>query len=188
FFKYMMSETPSVFDAFTTIAKFNIDDIAKGHFYQSKTSCLSVLVAEIDGPKIEAYISVATRVDSNNGVAHTLEHLVFCGSKGYPYRGVLDSLANRCFAQGTNAFTRIDNTTYTISTASEEGLINILPVYMDHIFNPIICNEYFSTEVYSKNDKNEEGGVVFSEMQSKENSEDRVAYIELMRCLFKPDS
>jgi hypothetical protein len=33
---------------------------------------------------------------------HTLEHLIFLGSEQYPYKGVLDSLANRCLARGTS--------------------------------------------------------------------------------------
>lgn len=41
-------------------------------------------------------------------VPHTLEHLIFLGSEEYPYKGVLDSLANRAFAQGTNAWTAND--------------------------------------------------------------------------------
>lgn len=32
----------------------------------------------------------------------------------YPYKGVLDTLANRMFANGTNAWTDTTNTTYTV--------------------------------------------------------------------------
>ncbi|KAF0987302.1 hypothetical protein HZS_7804 [Henneguya salminicola] len=183
-----MSDSTIVLDRFLPVAKFNIDDIANGLYYESKLTGISVLVANIDGPKIDAYFCVGTRIDSDNGVAHTLEHLVFCGSKRFPYKGVLDSLANRCFAQGTNAWTCIDSTVFTISTASQEGFINILPVYIDHIFNPIICNESFSTEVYNKNDRGEEGGVVFSEMQAKENLEEPKTYKQIMKCFFTPES
>ena len=34
-----------------------------------------------------------------------INSLVFLGSKLYPYKGVLDTLANRAFAAGTNAWT-----------------------------------------------------------------------------------
>jgi Zn-dependent M16 (insulinase) family peptidase len=73
-----------------------------------------------------------------------LEHLVFLGSELYPYKvemhsgstrnisdlvskGVLDSLANRALAQGTNAWTATDHTCYTITTAGSSGFLNILP-------------------------------------------------------------
>ena len=47
----------------------------------------------------------ATEAQSDDGLPHTLEHLVFLGSELYPYKGVLDLLANRCLASGTNAWT-----------------------------------------------------------------------------------
>lgn len=36
--------------------------------------------------------------DANDGLPHTLEHMIFLGSELYPYKGVLDQLANRCLA------------------------------------------------------------------------------------------
>jgi len=47
----------------------------------------------------------ATEAHDDDGLPHTLEHLVFLGSEDYPYKGVLDLLANRCLASGTNAWT-----------------------------------------------------------------------------------
>ena len=52
------------------------------------------------------------------------------------YKGVLDLLANRCLASGTNAWTDTDHTCYTMTTAGSEGFINLLPVYLDHILYP----------------------------------------------------
>ncbi|KII72531.1 Protein HypA [Thelohanellus kitauei] len=183
-----MSSSSLVSSRFTAIATFSINEIAKGHYYESTFSGIHVMVAEIEGPKIDGYIGFGTKIGDNSGVAHTLEHLVFCGSKKYPYKGILDSLANRCFAQGTNAWTCIDSTVYTISTASQEGFINILPVYMDHIFNPVINEDTFKTEVYSKSEEGEEGGVVFSEMQAKENSEECLVFHQMMMALFQPET
>jgi hypothetical protein len=36
----------------------------------------------------------------------------------YPWKGVLDVCANRCFSNGTNAWTAVDNTTYTAVSAA----------------------------------------------------------------------
>lgn len=36
--------------------------------------------------------------------------LIFLGSKSYPYKGVLDQLANRAGSNGTNAWTANDRT------------------------------------------------------------------------------
>lgn len=68
----------------------------------------------------------------------TLHSLVFMGSEKYPHKGVLDLLANRGFSNGTNAWTDTDHTAYTISTAGEQGFLQLLPIYVDHILYPTI--------------------------------------------------
>lgn len=67
-----------------------------------------------------------------------LDSLVFMGSEKYPYKGILDLLANRGFSNGTNAWTDTDHTAYTISTAGEQGFLQLLPIYIDHILYPTI--------------------------------------------------
>lgn len=53
-------------------------------------------------------------------------------------QGVLDLLANRCLAQGTNAWTDVDHTCYTVSTAGSEGFLNLLPIYLEHVLYPTL--------------------------------------------------
>ncbi|KAG2182382.1 hypothetical protein INT43_007312 [Umbelopsis isabellina] len=84
--------------------------------------------------------------------------LVFLGSEKYPFKGVLDSLANRALAQGTNAWTDVDHTCYTITTAGSEGFLNILPVYIDHILYPTLTSSGCYTEVHHINGKGEDAG------------------------------
>lgn len=61
---------------------------------------------------------LVTETHDNDGLPHTLEHLTFMGSKKYPYKGILDLIANRCMASGTNAFTAQDHTAYELITVS----------------------------------------------------------------------
>lgn len=70
------------------------------------------------------------------------------GSEKYPYKGVLDTLANRSFANGTNAWTDTTNTTYTIGTAGAEGFLAILPVFLDHVLYPTITSAGFVSCIY----------------------------------------
>jgi Zn-dependent M16 (insulinase) family peptidase len=58
------------------------------------------------------------------------------GSEKYPYKGIIDHLANRGFSNGTNAWTDNDHTAYTVSTAGEQGFLQLLPIYVDHILYP----------------------------------------------------
>ena len=65
--------------------------------------------------------------------------LFFWGcSEDYPYKEVLDLLANRCLADRTNAWTDTDHTCYTVNTAGSDGFKNILPIYLDHILYPLL--------------------------------------------------
>jgi len=145
---------------------------------KSKSTKLQVALVSADGPMCNLYATVATEALSKTGVyhcddglPHTLEHLIFLGSKKYPYKGILDKLANRCLAQGTNAWTDVDSTAYTVTTAGSEAFLNLLPIYLDHILNPTITDEGFVTEVHHVNENGEDKGVVYCEMQGRENSD-----------------
>lgn len=56
---------------------------------------------------------------------------------------MLDLFANRCLAQGTNAWTATDHTCYTMTTAGSEGFLNLLPIYLDHILYPTVTVSLF---------------------------------------------
>ena len=114
--------------------------------------------------------------------------MVFLGSEKYPYKGVLDNLANRAFAAGTNAWTDTDHTAYTIETAGEQGFLQLLPVYVDHILYPTLTNAGFVTEVHHINDKAEDAGVVYSEMQGRENTSGDIAALRQQRLFYPPES
>jgi hypothetical protein len=72
------------------------------------------------------------------------------GSEQYPYKGIIDHLANRGFSDGTNAWTATDHTAYTVNTAGEQGFLQILPIYVDHILYPTMTKAGFITEVCAK--------------------------------------
>eukprot|EP00762_Andalucia_godoyi_P002459 ANDGO_02830.mRNA.1 Uncharacterized protein C05D11.1 len=140
--------------------------------YLHKRSNLRLVFCPIPGPLCELNVVIPTEPHDNKGLPHTLEHLVFLGSKHYPQRGLLDRLATRCLSTGTEAYTAWDYTSYGIRTASAEGLEKILPVFLDHIFNPLITDENFETEVVSfDRSKNAYSGVVFSEMEARQFTE-----------------
>lgn len=79
-------------------------DLVVRKYVSSKTG-LSLVIAHIEGPLVHGYLTVATEAHDDEGIPHTLEHLVFVGSQSYPFKGVLDLVANRCMADGTNAWT-----------------------------------------------------------------------------------
>jgi len=115
-----------------------------------------------------------------------LEHLIFTGSKDYPDRGYLDKLATICLSTGTNAYTSEDHTCYFVSTASLDGLVKLLPVYLDHILHPQLRPEDMALEVFSLDPASKEArGVVYCEMKSREHTEADQLDIRLRNMAFE---
>ncbi|KAJ2454798.1 hypothetical protein EV183_001217 [Coemansia sp. RSA 2336] len=156
--------------------------------YRHRDSQFRVVQCQVDQPLFTLSIYVPTLSSNNKGLPHTLEHLVFCGSQRYKNRGYLDALATCNFSQGTNAWTWEDVTCYTLTTGSEQALINVLPAYLDHVLSPQLREEQFVTEVYHFDAEGKEQGVVFSEMLGYEGDENELADMRLRQQLFPPQS
>ena len=135
--------------------------------YQSRLTGLTIAMAKTDTPLVHGEFCLPTRVENDDGLPHILEHLIFQGSDGYPYQEALDLLAARSLGARTNAATYQDRTCYWLSTAGTSGFLEILPIYLDHIFFPRLREEDFMTEVHHVNGKGEDAGVVYNEMQGK---------------------
>ncbi|KAH8918957.1 hypothetical protein BT69DRAFT_1285256 [Atractiella rhizophila] len=161
--------------------------------WRSRKSGLKVALVADDGPLVEGYFTgrhftFGSHRFSSSGRPHTLEHLIFLGSEKYPYKGVLDTLANRSFAQGTNAWTDTTHTCYTMSTAGQEGFLKLLPVYVDHLLYPTLTDSGFTTEVFHINGLGQEAGVVFSEMQGRENTSYDLMALQTQRLIYPEGS
>lgn len=97
---------------------------------------------------------------------------------------MLDLLANRCLASGTNAWTDTDHTCYTIKTVGKAGFLELLPIYLDHILFPTLSDAGYITEVHHVAPNGEDSGVVYCEMQGRENSGESRAILALLRNLY----
>jgi hypothetical protein len=131
----------------------------------------------------------------------------------------LDQLANRCFADGTNAATGVREIRIIqiwissidmiflcsdcvhVLLAGNRGCRRLsephawfaaplivvipilhffshLPVYLDHVLYPTLTDAGFVTEVYHVTGEGRDAGVVYCEMQGRENTSDSRAYLE----------
>ncbi|KZS93010.1 hypothetical protein SISNIDRAFT_454956 [Sistotremastrum niveocremeum HHB9708] len=165
--------------------KVDYTDLTVSKWISSKTG-LTLIHLDYEAPIVKGYFVVRTEIFDDTGRPHTLEHLVFMGSKKYPYKGILDHFANRGFSNGTNAWTDIDHTAYTVATAGSQGFLQILPVYLDHILNPTLLKSGFVTEVHHIDGAGEDSGVVYSEMQGRENTSGDLMALRMQR-LLNPD-
>lgn len=179
-----MAPTTSKNTHFETLQSFKADYApTKLTQYRSKRTGMHVVVVDRPGPKVSGYFTLATEIFDDTGAPHTLEHLCFMGSKKYPFKGVLDKLANRAYSN-TNAWTATDHTAYTMDTAGWEGFAQILPVYLDHLIRPTLTDEGCYTEVHHINGDGEDAGVVYSEMQGVQNNAAELMDLEARRLLY----
>lgn len=147
---------PGGFELISSLEAYNKIPVYE---FKSIRTGLTLVIAEVEGPVVNGYFCLgnltfalslnlnftivthsfsATEAHDDDGLPHTLEHLIFLGSEDYPYKGVLDLLANRCLASGTNAWTDIDHTCYTMETAGSEGFLSLLPIFLEHILYPTL--------------------------------------------------
>lgn len=160
---------------------------AKVNYYRSKRTGLSAVLIQHKSPIVNGYFAVSSEIHNDSGAPHTLEHLIFMGSKSYPYKGLLDTLGNKMLSS-TNAWTAVDQTVYTLGTAGWEGFKTLLPVYIDHVVNPTLTDECCLTEVFHIDGNAEEKGVVFSEMQGIENTSSSRMQGCVQKALYGTDS
>ncbi|MFC3832655.1 insulinase family protein [Deinococcus rufus] len=79
----------------------------------------------------------------STGVAHILEHIVLMGSQKYPVSDPFFAMLPRSLNTFMNAMTSNDWTTYPFSTRNEQDYFNLLSVYLDATFFPLMRYESF---------------------------------------------
>ncbi|KAG2389181.1 hypothetical protein C9374_014581 [Naegleria lovaniensis] len=137
-------------------------------------------------------ISFRTPPTDNTGLTHILEHLVLCGSKKYPVRDAFFSMLKRSLSTYMNAFTAADITSYPFGTQNQKDFYNLMQIYLDAVFNPLLRKLDFTQEGYrfefQEHDQIQSNltfkGVVYSEMQGVMGDANNYFAFELNRLLF----
>src|SRR5659263_56787 len=107
--------------------------------------------------------------DSQNGLAHFLEHMAFNGTKRFPDKGILNTLEHHGVAFGTNinAYTSWDETVYNLSDVpvDKPGLVDtclmILADWSDYL-------------TLSDEEINKERGVIIEEWRTRRDAQWRM--------------
>ncbi|HUX51760.1 MAG TPA: insulinase family protein [Spirochaetia bacterium] len=127
----------------------------------------------------------------SKGAAHILEHTVLCGSERYPLKDPFVLLIKGSLNTFLNAFTFPDKTVYPVASTVEKDLFNLMQVYGDAVFFPLLRKEMFRQEG-SRLQFNERGelevtGVVYNEMKGNYSTHEAIASEWAFRSLF-PDT
>ena len=111
------------------------------------------------------------------------------GSRNYPQQGYLDYIAAQYYSTGTNATTYRDMTTYELTTINPRSLRILLPIYLDHIFHPLLTNDCYLTEIHHiSGETSRDAGVVYSEMQAYENQPEEILLYSILHDLWSNQS
>jgi Zn-dependent M16 (insulinase) family peptidase len=127
----------------------------------------------------------ATAPEDDAGAAHVLEHSVLCGSEHYPLKDAFLVLAQGSLQTFLNAWTFPDKTVYPASSVNEHDYFNLMSVYGDAVFRPLLSEFTFMQEgrrfVFEKGKKSSGKpalsltGVVYNEMKGAYSSPDTYA-------------
>ncbi|NBF40915.1 MAG: peptidase M16 [Spirochaetes bacterium] len=143
-----------------------------------------------DPENLFAFIFKTPPADST-GVAHIVEHTVLCGSQRYPLKDPFLVLMRGSMNTFLNAMTFPDKTVYPASSPVEADLFNIMKVYGDAVFFPLLKPEMFAQEghrlQFDEEGSLERTGIVYNEMKGNYSSHDSIAGEWSMRSLL-PDT
>ncbi|GHT83259.1 peptidase M16 [Spirochaetia bacterium] len=126
----------------------------------------------------------ATAPEDSTGVAHILEHSSLCGSENYPLKDAFLVLAQGSLQTFLNAWTFPDKTVYPASSVNEQDYFNLMAVYGDAVFRPLLSEWTFMQEghrlAFAGDKTGRAGGlsitgVVYNEMKGAYSSMDEYA-------------
>lgn len=143
-----------------------------------------------DREKLFAAVFRTPPTDST-GVPHILEHCVLCGSGRFPLKDPFMELVKTSMATYINAITYDDRTLYPCASLIGKDFYNLVDVYMDSVFHPLLTRQSFMQEGH-RLDLPTDGpasrtGVVYSEMRGAYSDPDD--YLERkLRSLMFPGS
>lgn len=111
-----------------------------------KPTGAQVLHLANDDPENLFSLAFQTLPSTSNGVAHILEHTVLCGSAKFPMRDPFFAMTRRSLNTFMNAMTGSDFTCYPAASQIPKDFYNLLEVYLDAVFHPLLTELSFLQE------------------------------------------
>jgi Zn-dependent M16 (insulinase) family peptidase len=145
-----------------------------------------------DDPNNVFAVGFRTPPPDSTGVAHILEHTVLCGSKNYPVRDPFFAMLKRSLNTFMNAMTAADWTFYPIASMNRKDYDNLMGIYLDATFFPLLRESDFRQEGHRLEFSDPEDaespleikGVVFNEMKGAMADPSSLLGRRLNRALF----
>ena len=113
----------------------------------------------------------------STGLPHILEHMVLAGSRKYRLKEPFFNLLKNSLATFLNAATSRDFTIYPVASTNLTDFYNLVDVYLDSVFFPLLTENTFKQEAWrwhkeSKDSNLQLVGIVYNEMKAFYTNED----------------
>ena len=173
----------------------DIDEIqARLYKMKHEKSGARLLFLEREDENKTFSIAFKTIPEDSTGVFHIIEHSVLCGSEKYTVKEPFVELLKGSLNTFLNAMTFPDKTMYPVASRNDRDFLNLVSVYLDAVFHPMILTEpkIFAQEGWHYEIDSETGaltrsGVVLNEMRGAFSSADEVASYHIKEMLY-PDT
>ena len=127
--------------------------------YRYRLTGLTVDLAKTDSPIVQVDFCLATKDEDESGLPEFVEGLIF-----YPHEEALHLLATHCLGKEIISWSRADHTCFSVSTAGTSGLLEILPILLDHILFPYIRTDDYLTDAHFKNENGDDAMVYINDI------------------------
>ncbi len=177
--------------AFETISETDLPEYrARGVLLRHRGTGCEVYRLVADDPENVFAFAFRTGPRDGTGATHVIEHSVLCGSERFPVKDPFLAMVRRSLATFINAFTYPDKTVYPAASAVEADYFNLMDVYGDAVFFPLLSEDSFLQEAHHL-ELDDEGrlsikGVVYNEMRGDYSSAESILGTACSTSLFSP--
>lgn len=185
-------KTGESYHGFTLVKKQFVEEINSECllFRHDKSGAQLLKIANDDHNKL-FNIAFKTAPENDWGTPHIMEHAVLNGSKNFPVKSPFDVLIQGSLNTFLNAMTGKDITTYPVASMNEKDYFNLMHVYLDAVFNPLIYTdpkilqqEGWHYELMSEDSPLTYKGVVYNEMKGAFSSPQTELSYQIYKYLF----
>ncbi len=183
------------YHGFKLVEKKFVEEInAECLLFTHEKSGARLLKIANDDPNKMFNIAFKTAPENDYGMPHILEHSLLNGSKNFPVKSPFDVLMQGSLNTFLNAMTGSDITTFPVASMNNKDYFNLMHVYLDAVFNPMVISdkrifeqEGWHYELNSKDAPITYKGVVYNEMKGAYSSPARELNYHIYKILF-PDN
>lgn len=181
-----------VYHGFKLLEKRFVKEVnAECLYFEHEGSGARLLKIVADDANKTFSIAFKTDPETDAGTPHIMEHSVLNGSKHFPVKSPFDVLSQGSLNTFLNAMTGSDMTIYPVASMNDQDYFNLMHVYLDAVFYPLIYSEPkilkqegWHYELTHPDSAIVYKGVVYNEMKGSFSSASRELYYQIGRNLF----